>query len=361
MKFNKFIAFGVCAMMAFSTIASAANNAYIDEEGYAIIDVIPTQEEVEARTSNVKATVTSYADQDAMKAAGASFGRKDSFAADSYDFYKVDLTVNNFGDLIYGTGPDPDYTDVEIRLYNVTLDLVGLSEKPAWNQMAANSADSSSISWNQFSAMSDGTLVFSWDNAKSPCPSYTDAAKGAIDANNASVAVSYYLIVADGTNVELTPSIKTFYYYANPRVEGKDSANAISKSLALTASTDGVESTNGKIKLAPATTPDPEPETIGVDATLLVSNDVAQEGITTNGYIWKVDLTNAASISDFKATFKAGEENAERKIRNMKALTAAMGGEGAYSFNVGLNTKKTGVTAKFEVTDGTNTAVWPAE
>lgn len=105
-----------------------------------------------------------------------------------------------------------------------------------------------------------------------------------------------------------------------------------------------------------------KPETIGVDATLLVSNDVAQEGITTNGYIWKVDLTNAAAISDFKATFqKAGEKDAERKIRNMQALTDAMGGKGTYSFNVGLNTKKTGVTAKFEVTDGTNTAVWPAE
>lgn len=344
MKFNKIFAAGLAvAMLASASIANAALVVEENDSYTYVATELPTKDEVKANQINLTITPKKLETQAAVKSASAaSFSNNHSIS--DFNVYTLTYKLTGLGDLFNGFNADDTRVFTGISNVKIQLDTDKISSDNMYVKAGHFPGGTS-----KFTIDNSGyrQLLWSTSDAENPYPKYAD---DEVSIYNEDATAEFTTVVAIPVNtvVDITKINCVVTYVVG------ESGAGIAVQLN---NTDDKVTVPTSLTIGEAT----KPETIGVDATLLVSNDVAQEGITTNGYIWKVDLTNAAAISDFKATFKAGEENAERKIRNMQALTDAMGGKGTYSFNVGLNTKKTGVTAKFEVTDGTNTAVWPAE
>lgn len=105
--------------------------------------------------------------------------------------------------------------------------------------------------------------------------------------------------------------------------------------------------TNATVKPAE---PEPEPEADPVEVELKESN--------ANGYIWYVEV--ADEMDAFGAKFYAGNQTAERKIRNIDALPV-LDGDPTYKFNVGLKLKTIDSIDKAEFTANGFTATWKAE
>lgn len=334
MKLKKILALSTCAVMA---MASVANASYVVDEGWYVADEV-TKAQVENYTPKATIDVKSLTAEEA-KAAGLPLGRGGSALTDANsDFYQIDLTMSDMGDLMYAYLAGSDFTsEMQVRVFNANVELKDLAFKKVSTASSYNG-----INWTTSdpgNALNSLSMYWYAGSADAAFPTRTPASgdlEGTyIESANAKMDKATFIIaVDDGYTKTVTPTLKVTYAGQN-KTDGQFSANA----------TNGVFP-NGDVvfgKTAPVET-----------CAEFAVNSVEK---FDNGYVWTADLTKGTKdIASFKAKFEAGEAVAERAVKNVDVFNK-FAGEGKVSFNIGLETKKELTKATFTVNDGDDHAV----
>lgn len=227
MKMKKIISLCVCAMMALSTVANAAYT--LDEDGWYNADKV-TAAEVTTRQPKADIKVTELTAAEA-KTAGLALGKGASALTDANsDFYKIDLTVSNLGDLMYAYLNGSDYAnEMQVRLYEAQIVLNNVVYKKIYTASEYNG-----IKWQTSDAGNEDNMLSMYWNAGSvdACIPTRNPASGdlvgAYVENAALDTATFVFAVADGVKYEnITPVIKVTYNVINdaeseePKAMGK--------------------------------------------------------------------------------------------------------------------------------------------
>lgn len=326
MKLKKILALSACAAMTF---VSVANAAYVMDDGAYVADEV-TKAQVENYTPKAVIDIKSLT-ADEAKAAGLPLGRGGSALTDANsDFYKIDLTVSDLGDLMYAYLAGTDFgSEMQLRLFTAKVDLKGVVFKKI-----ATASTFDGIAWTTSAANNEDDLLSMYWYAGSDEKSYPtrnpastgEDLIGSYIENAALDTATFVFAVDEGYTATVTPELKITYAGQND-TDGQFSANA----------TKGVFP-NGDVVIG-------KTETCAEFAV----NSVEK---FDNGYVWTADLTKGTKdIASFKAKFEAGEAVAERAVKNPEVLNK-FAGEGKVSFNIGLETKKELTKATFTINDG---------
>ena len=309
MKLNKIVAFAASAVLAFSTVASAATS----------------KADVAALNPKWEIDVTPLTTKDEVKAASSAKYAKDYDDA-TYDYYKLTYKLTGVGDL-----KQANWEDV-LGIYNITLGLKTTEIKSAGVKSVLIDNTSSAVGQSAIVGETDRfNFSFTADGGvANPYPKMDQDEGTQLQEFAGSFEFPFAVAVAKGATVDVDQFYALIVYITDA---GKADCTNITMPTSL------------KIgKAAPVET----------CATLNV--DLA--GKFDNGYVWTADLTKGTKdIASFKAKFEAGEAVAERQIKNIADLTSKFDGEGKVSFNIGLETKKELTKATFTVNDGDDHAV----
>ena len=328
MKFNKIIALSICALMSFSTIANAGYTQ--DEDDWYIADKV-TAAQVAARTPKAVIDVTELTAAEAQTA-GLAMGKGATKLDDTNsDFYQIELTLSDLGDLMYAYLNGSDYAnEMQVRLYNANVTLPGVVFKKV-----TTTSTFESIAWQTSDPGNEDNLFSMYWNAGSATDCYpkriptTGDLTGAYITNASLPKATFVIAVNDGTNVTVTPTLKITYNVVNDSESAEPNATA------------GVFP-NGSVTIAHASAP-----TLALEVTGAGANN----GVFPNGYIWTANVTKGtASVTAFDILFEAGAESLPKSINNLEVLNGWLG-SGSAEFQIGLKTTKTLTGATFTVTD----------
>ncbi len=228
MKLKKILALAVVAMMALSSVASAAITQ--DTDGWYLQDTLPTKAAVSARAVSVTPAVEKI-DLNTAKTFGITAGKGSSAKTDeNTDFYKLTMTVNNIGELYNAYDISSDYaTTWSVKMFNIAISIPGVGT----NKQAVTSSTFEGKSW---SIGGDGLQLTYGANSNEAYPAY--AGEEGVYVNNPEVSVVAVYAVAKGYTIDVQPTVKVTY-----AINGTaDSADA-----------DGVGTTN--VVFAPASAP----------------------------------------------------------------------------------------------------------
>lgn len=320
MKLKRVFACGVCALMTFASVANAAYTT--DEDGWYVADKV-TKAQVEAYTPNATIDVKFITAAEA-KSAGLALGKgSTALNDDNSDFYQIDLTMSQLGDLMYAYLADSDYAkEMQVRVFNASVELPDLDFKKVATTAASKYQDVAWTTSEPGNALGSLTMYWYAGSAEKAFPTRTpvsgDLEGTYIESKNAKMDTATFIIaVADGYEKTITPKLKVTYAGEND-TEGQFSANAVN----------GVFP-NGNVKIA-APAPISTPASI-TSATL--------EGKYDKGYVWTVGLKKGTGdVKSFTAKFETETDSREKSMKNPGDLTSKFNGEGTLSFNVGLLT-----------------------
>lgn len=308
MKLNKIVAFAASAVLAFSTVASAATS----------------KADVEALSPKWEIDVTPLTTKDEVKAASSAKYAKDYDDA-TYDYYKLTYKLTDVGNL-----RQANWEDV-LGIYNITLELKTTDIKSGGVKSSFIDRTTNAVGQNATIGETDRfTFTFTADGGvENPYPRMNQ------DEGNQEqeFAGSFEFPFAVAVDKGATVNVNQFY-------------------AMITYITDA-----GKVEFKNVTMP--TSLTIGKTAPVETCAEFAVNSVNKfdNGYVWTADLTKGTKdIASFKAKFEAGEAVAERAVKNVDVFNK-FAGEGKVSFNIGLETKKELTKATFTVNDGDDHAV----
>lgn len=335
MKMKKILALSVCAMMALSSMANAA--FYVDGDGYAVADTVPTKEQVQDLSTGYKpnadivATAMTASEAVAFaseKGKTLNLGRGSSALNDNNsDFYKVVVDVNNLGDLFMGTFNVDPYAPAYFRLFSVVVDFAGFA--PNAKTMALSSFDG--VDWTAATTAAGG-YAFKWQEP-SAAKSYPSVDNTVVPTFELPTA-EFIVIVGNDEVVDITPNVIATYQ--------------IFGASGIAVAADTKSSTADALKLGGTIVEEDKP--VEFSAALAEKTDF--------GYIWALTFTQSADkLASFTAKFEAdGVEPAERTVANASDIATALKGKTApIVLNVGLSTTKTLTKATFTADDAVNT------
>lgn len=327
MNMKKIVAFGISAMMLFSTVANAeltVGNGGMD--GYNFADTLPTAEEIQARNPKVAVEVTQLLTDDEVKAATSMLWSRQT-PVDTYDVYKWDVSITDMGGLFAGL-------DLETMMAQQKCSLLGIELLFGTTDIVKTFVtDEAVLDGVKFTGSQHGGLTNYYAIGWTDTTNYPEYAEAGEYIENASVSgISLVVALNKGTEVEITDmSGKITYDVGNIQGGAYDSINC--ENVSFPAS----------IEMIPAG----EPEPAALDMT------VGFEGKYDNGYVWQANITKGENdIDSFTAKFTAGAETADRAIINVEDMVGKFSGEGTLSFNIGLDTTKTLTGAEFTVGAG---------
>lgn len=306
MKLNKIVAFAASAVLAFSTVASAATS----------------KADVAALNPKWEIDVTPLTTKDEVKAASSAKYAKDYDDA-TYDYYKLTYKLTDVGAL-----KQANWEDV-LGIYNITLGLKTTEIKSAGVKSVLIDNTSSAVGQSAVVGETDRfNFTFTADGGvANPYPKMDQDEGTQLQEFAGSFEFPFAVAVAKGATVDVDQFYALIVYITDA---GKADCTNITMPTSLTI---GKTETCADLK-------------------------VGFEGKFDNGYVWKADLTKGTKgVASFKAKFEAGEAVTERQIKNIDALTSKFDGEGKVSFNIGLETKKELTKATFTVNDGDDHAV----
>lgn len=214
MKMKKIISLAVCAMMALSTVANAA---YIVDEGWYVADKV-TKAEVEARQPKATIKVTEKTAAEA-KEAGLPMGRGASALTDANsDFYQIDLTMSNLGDLMYAYLAGTDFgKEMQVRVFNAQVQLPNVEFKKIATTSKFNGVD-----WTTSDAGNEDKLLSMLWYAGSDINAYpmrtptTGDLEGTYIENAAIDTATFVFAVEDGAKYEnIVPKVQVTYAGVN--------------------------------------------------------------------------------------------------------------------------------------------------
>lgn len=280
MKMKKVISLCVCAMMALSTVANAAYET--DSKGITWTDTIAL-ESVQARVPSAKVDVIKI---DAATAEKNGMVIIEGLIDDTTnDFYQIDLTVSNLGDLMsaYITGTTIiEKKRMEVRLYNAKVELNGVDAKMI---VVPGTTVFDGTEW-QTSPEGNADKLFSmyW-NSGTEKKMYPAAAPKGIYLKNVSMdkATFYIGVEKDAKFENITPKVQITYNVFNANED-------INKAVDATGTANNVS-----IPAAPAATLDRV--VITGDTTGLKMGDKESTTLTATAYNDDGTVNEAAAIT----------------------------------------------------------------
>ena len=303
MKFKKVFASCVVAVMAFSSIASAATTVD-DAHTTPKIDIAVEKLEDETSINDV---------------AGAAYLKRNPYDEAAYDYYKITYTFTELGEL-----RNDAFEDI-LAIYNISF---GLNT----DQIVSAGIKSSAIEKTSTAVGQDARpgyeqyfnmTMTAQGGTENPFPAANMDNLEQEQEFNGSIVIPFVVAINDGTSVV----VDDFYHMITYIVDNK-----------------------GQYENFEMTTPDSI--TIGTLAPEPAELDMTVDfnGKYNNGYVWTANITKGENdIDSFTAKFTAGAETADRAITNVEDMVGKFTGEGTLSFNIGLDTTKTLTGAEFTV------------
>ena len=329
MNMKKIVAFGISAMMLFSTVANAeltVNDGGMGDDGYMFVDTLPTGEEIQARNPKVAVEVTQLLTDDEVKAATSMLWSRQT-PVDTYDVYKWDVSITDMGGLFAGYDLSTMSEQQMCSLLGIEL-LFGTTDIVKTFVTDEAVLDSVKFTGAQHGAQPQYYAI-GWTDT-THYPEYAET--GAYVENASAEGISLVVALNKGTEVTITDmSGKITYDVGNIQGGAYNGYNC--ENVSFPAS----------IEMIPAG----EPEPAALDMT------VDFNGKYDNGYVWQANITKGENdIDSFTAKFTADTETADRAIINVDEMVGKFTGEGTLSFNIGLDTTKTLTGAEFTVGAG---------
>ena len=338
MNMKKIAAFGISAMMLFSTVANAeltVGNGGMD--GYNFVDTLPTAEDIQARNPKVAVDVTQLLTDADVQAATSMLWSKQT-PVDTYDVYKWDVTINDLGALFAGLDLSTMAEQKMCSLLAIEL-LFGTTDIAKTYVTNDATLDGVKFTGAQHGAQTDYYSI-AWSDT-THYPEYLE--EGAYVENASVPAISLVVALNKGTEVTIT-DMKGKITYDVGNIQGGAYNGYNCENVSFPAS----------IEMKPQGS---EPVPSELDMT------VGFEGKYDNGYVWEANITQGENaIDSFTAKFTADTEVANRAVTNVADMASKFTG-GQLSFNIGLDTTKTLTGAEFTVGAGaeSKTVVAPLE
>lgn len=302
MNLNKIIAFGVSAILSFSTVVSAKT----------------TKDTVSALTPKWEISVESLSSKDEVKNASTAKYVKD-YDDSKYDYYKLTYTLTDVGAL-----KNEDWEDV-LGIYNITLGLKTTGIKSAGVKSVLIDKTASAVGQSAVVGQTDiFNFTFTADGGVSnPYPASDPDEGTALQTFSGKFEFPFVVAIEKNKSVKVEEFTGLIVYVTD---DGKADCRNITMPASLT------------IGKTPAT----------MNVSLVDKFD--------NGYVWAADITSSSkNISSFKAKFEAGTDVREREVKNVTDMVSKFSGEGKLSFNVGLHTPTDVTLTKATFTlDGTD-------